>query len=146
MFPKYSTRSILAYAEALESLSGKNPVNTLRIVAPNAKSIDLGFKEKGSVIKRELFDTFLMDLVSGLPNVSVFEDTAISAIDVSAESVRCRTTKNLTLQSRIIIGCDGAQGIVNRWHQGNSKIDRKFYAGGVRAYFKGVKGHIRSPD
>ena len=57
-----------SYALAFDSVSGKNPVDTLRFVAPNAKSIDLEFKEQGSVITRQRFDTFLLDLVSGLSN------------------------------------------------------------------------------
>jgi flavin-dependent dehydrogenase len=122
----------------MKSLSVNNPVNSIRIIAPDSRSIDLQFKESGSVIKRRHFDAFLFDLVKELPNIHVFKDTQINKVEVRQRSVKVQADDGRELQSQIVVGCDGSQSRVRRLLHG-SGIDREFHAGGVRAYFKQVK-------
>jgi len=126
------------YALAFKGLVGKEVADTCRFVAPDRKAIDLEFPENGFVCKRLIFDNFLFELVSGLPNVKVFQETAVRDITINQNHVLIRAGSNLELTARLAIGCDGPAGIIRK------RLDTNPFNAGegsvaARAYFRNVK-------
>jgi len=126
------------YAAAFKGLAGKNVADTCRFVAPDRNAIDLKFPENGFVCKRVIFDNFLFELVSGLPNTTVFQETAVRDIIINQDHALIRAGNNLELTARLAIGCDGPAGIIRkriettRFNSGEGSV-------AARAYFKNVK-------
>ena len=116
----------------------KEKVNTIRIFAPNEKFIDIKIREFGFITARLKFDNFLFEQVSKLSNVKIFQDTIVTDVVLNENSVTTFIGEN-TIESQLIIGCDGAQGIVAK-KLTNTKIDLTHNSGAVRAYYKNVGG------
>jgi geranylgeranyl reductase family protein len=128
------------YSIAFRELTEKKEVDICRIVAPDRKAVDLKFAESGFVCKRQIFDSFLFGLVSRLSNVTVLQETAVVNISVNRNGVSVMAGINLNLESKLIIGCDGA-GSITRKKAGAAKINTDEGSVAVRAYFKNVKGN-----
>ena len=71
--------------------------------------------------------------------MKVFLDTQITNLEIHEHGVTVSAGENLRFESRLVIGCDGAQSMVNK-KLTNTRVDLKHYSGAVRAYFKNVKG------
>ena len=127
------------YADALRKFTDKQEVNSVRIVAPNQNKIDIKFSENGFISTRLNFDNFLFEQASQLPQMKVFLDTPITNVEIHEHVVTVSAGENLRFESQLVIGCDGAQSMVNK-KLTNTKIDLKHYSGAVRAYFKNVGG------
>ncbi len=127
-----------AYGNALKDFAFKMPVNTIRIVTPNKKELDITYAEEGFISPRMQFDNFLLELVTKLSNVQLFLHTAIQNIVIDDKGVYLETTNQLKLQASLIIGCDGEQSIVKKKLTATT-LDPLHHAAAVRAYFKNVK-------
>ncbi len=113
-------------------------VNTCRIVAPNQKVIDLTFGETGFISKRIHWDNFLYETASKKDNVRFFLSHLVTDIVIDRKHGRVEVTSgNFIFRSKIIIGCDGAQSMVNKKITG-TKPDLNHYSGAVRAYYRNV--------
>lgn len=126
------------YSIAFRELAEKKEVDICRFVAPDRKALDLKFTESGFVCKRQIFDSFLFGLVTQLSNVTVFQETAVGDIIVNQNGVSVKAGDNLTLESRLVIGCDGA-GSITRKKAGVAKINSGEGSVAVRVYFRNVK-------
>lgn len=126
-----------AYTQALEAFIQKENVNVCRIVAPNNKVLDLRFNETGFICTRLLFDNFLFELASSLPNVTVFQTTAVTGVQTSEEAVVIHIADERSIEAKLLIGCDGAHSIINKKLAGTIP-DMKHHSGAVRAYYKNV--------
>ena len=127
-----------AYAEALLNFSAKEKVNTIRIVSPNRKVLDISYGEDGFISKRIEFDNFLLELVKQLPHVKLFLDTTIHNVRIDDYGGYIDAGENIMLEAQLIIGCDGEQGLVRK-KLTNTELDPKHHAAAVRAYYKNVK-------
>lgn len=127
------------YAKAIGDFTQREKVNCVRIVAPNEKAVDLKFSESGFISARLNFDNFLFDLAAQLPNVKTFLSTPLNDVKISPTGVTIDAGENLKLQAKLLIGCDGANGIVAK-KLTNNKLDLKHHSGAVRAYYKNVSG------
>lgn len=128
-----------AYKTAFERFTEQEPVNTCRIVAPNQKILDLKFAATGSISARMAFDHFLFEQAAALPNLVIFQNTAVKDVEVNAAEVRLTTDDGRELTAKLVIGCDGAHSIINKDLAGG-KMNPKHYSGAVRSYFKNVTG------
>lgn len=128
-----------AYRDALEKFEHKEMVNICRIVAPNEKVLDLEFEATGFISARMGFDNFLFELAAALPNITVFQNTAVKNATVNEEAVLIETDTELSIEAKLVIGCDGAHSIINK-RLTDGKIDLKHYSGAVRGYYKNVTG------
>ncbi len=122
----------------LGGFAEKETVNTIRIVAPNEKFLDFPCSENGFISKRLHFDNFLFEQVAKLPNVKVFLNSTIQNVSVKNHVVRVEGN-GFELEASLVIGCDGANGIISK-KLSNNKVDLKHHSGAVRAYYKNVKG------
>ncbi len=127
-----------AYAKALESFTAKEKVNTIRVVSPNEKTLDISYGEDGFISMRLEFDNFLLELVKQLPNVKLLLNTSVKDIVIDDKGVEVYLDSSLKLQAQLIIGCDGEQGLVRK-KLTHTQLDPKHHAAAVRAYFKNVK-------
>ncbi len=127
------------YADALRKFTDKEQVNSVRIVAPNQKVLDIKFSESGFISTRVNFDNFLFEQASQLPQVKVFLETPINNVETHEHGVTVSAGENLKFESKLVIGCDGAHSIVSK-KLTDIKVDLKHYSGAVRAYFKNVQG------
>ena len=125
------------YAKAFEGLAEKNKVNTCRIFSPNKKSLDLKYPEYGYICRRIIFDSFLLDLACRLPNINIFQETAVTDVSENTGEIIVRTNKNQNLRTQLVIGCDGANSIIRRNLSGG-ETNLNYCSSAVRAYFKNV--------
>jgi len=131
------------YAKALADFTEKENVNTIRIVSPNTKTLDISYGVDGFISTRVHFDNFLLNLVKQLANVKIFLDTAILDVVANEKEAYVILADNIKLEAALIIGCDGEQGITRK-KLTQTQLDPKHHAAAVRAYFKNVKGIPKS--
>jgi geranylgeranyl reductase family protein len=126
------------YKRAFEEVKEKNRIDICRIVSPNGKSLDLKFPEYGFTCKRQIFDSFLFELTSHLPNLTILEENLVKDVTANSDGVVISTDKNNILKAQLVIGCDGANSITRNKLIGSvTGSDKGSVA--VRAYFKNVK-------
>ena len=128
-----------AYALAFEKFEKKLSVNQCRIVAPNEKILDIRYHECGFISSRLEFDNFLFSLALQLPNLTVFQNTTVKDVDVTAQGVIIYTNGELVIDAKLVIGCDGANSVTNKKLTG-VKTELNHHSGAVRAYYENVSG------
>jgi geranylgeranyl reductase family protein len=126
------------FAAAFIGLAEKTKADVCRFVAPDRKSLDFKFTESGFVCKRLIFDNFLFELVTGLSNVTVFQETAVRDITINQNHALIRTGNDLALTARIAIGCDGP-GSIFRKRLATTIVNAAEGSVAARAYFRNVK-------
>jgi geranylgeranyl reductase family protein len=126
------------YAIAFKGLVEKAEADVCRFVGPDRKALDLKFPENGFVCKRQIFDNFLFELVSGLSNVTVFKETAVRDITIKQNHALIRAGNDLALTARIAIGCDGP-GSILRKRLAAARVGAGESSVATRAYFRNVK-------
>ncbi|HXD92166.1 MAG TPA: geranylgeranyl reductase family protein [Bacteroidia bacterium] len=127
------------YVKALADFTEKEKVNTIRIVSPNTKALDISYGVDGFISTRVHFDNFLLNLVKQLANVKLFLNTAILDVVANEKEAYVILANDIKLEAALIIGCDGEQGITRKKFT-QTQLDPKHHAAAVRAYFKNVKG------
>jgi geranylgeranyl reductase family protein len=125
------------YVKAFEGLADRYKVNICRIVSPAEKSLDLKFSEYGYICRRNIFDAFMLDLASQLPNITIFQETAVKDVSENTSEIIIRTDKNQDLKTQLVIGCDGANSVIRRSLTG-TEINFNHCSSAVRAYFKNI--------
>jgi geranylgeranyl reductase family protein len=125
------------YVQKYKEFQHRVEVNTCRIFAPNQQAIDVEFSESGIITTRHEFDNFLFSLASNLPNVTSFENTKVAEIMVKENEVIIGTSNGQTIESKLVIGCDGARSIVRRTFT-NIKPNIKHHCIAARVYYKNV--------
>jgi len=126
------------FAEGLTAFQDKYPVNTLRLVAPNEKHIDLEYSEWGFVATRFSWDNYLFELANAQPEVSCYLEHDIKNVLIEKDGVTVNSANGVTFHGKIVVGCDGAHSVVNKKLTDN-KVDLAHHSGAVRAYYKGVE-------
>lgn len=100
--------------EALAALGLPNPpgaaVAGLRYRAPSGASVEVRFDEAGlgpgRVVRRDVFDSWLLGHARATPNVEVREGEQVSAVDTRPEGVHVNDVR-----ARIVVGADGIRSI-----------------------------------
>jgi geranylgeranyl reductase family protein len=126
------------YAIAFKGLAEKAEADICRFVGPHRIALDLKFPENGFVCKRQIFDNFLFELVTGLSNVTIFQDTAIRDITIKQNHVLIQAGNDLSLTARLAIGCDGPASILRK-RLALTKVNAEESSVAARAYFRNVK-------
>lgn len=130
--------------ERFLNLKHKVPSNGVRFFAPNGQRLDIDFKNKNSeneagfVVKRLDFDNFLFEQLQGLPDLAIFMDEKIKNIVENGETITI-IGEQRTFQTKMVLGADGANSIVNR-QLAKHKVDKKHHCAGLRQYFENVSG------
>lgn len=137
----------LNFAKRFELLIQKTPSSGVKIVAPNQQFLDIPFYYKGDkkfgyICKRMDFDNFLFQELKQFNNITVVENCKVKDIVINDNEVIVSVdsklkNQNTKFKSKIIIGADGAQSIVNKKTIQN-KVNHKHYSAGLRVYYKNV--------
>ncbi|MCC6725280.1 MAG: NAD(P)/FAD-dependent oxidoreductase [Saprospiraceae bacterium] len=125
------------------------PVWGIRFGTPTAKQLDIPFRpdydpandaKQGFVCKRLDFDNRLVEEVKRRSNVQLFEGISIENYERKANGYLVSNADgSFQVECRILIVANGAYSAFTRHHAKFDKDDGH-YAGGVRAYYRNVKG------
>lgn len=127
-----------------QQLSTKKASLGIRFFGPNSKHLDINFinpkfeDATGFVMKRLDFDNFLFEEIAQLSDVDIFLEHTLKEIETTIKGVELVTDKKSFI-SKVIIGADGANSIVNRKLTTN-KLDKKHHSAGLRQYYENVTG------
>ncbi len=117
--------------------------------APGGGSIEIPFKSvtskvqsaPGFISRRTHFDHFLASRIdNGYADFRQGAELAgVESIDGGLELKINEDGREMTIQSPLVICCDGDRSVIaKKW--GGKKVERAHYCGGIRAYYKGVEG------
>jgi len=126
------------YAVCFKQIAEKTESDSCRVYAPNRKSLDMKFPEHGFLCKRLIFDNFLFELASHLPNVTVFQETAVRDITINQNHALVSAGNGFALTAQLAIGCDGPGSIVRKRLDPERSTDGEGSVA-ARAYFRNVK-------
>lgn len=124
--------------ESFLAFTKKEPVDTVRIYSEEGKHLDLQFKEFGNIVRRIDLDNFLIEEVRKLQNTTLFLGQKVSEL-VRQDDGFLIVTDKISITTKLVVGCDGAQGITRKCLSPLKK-DPEHYAAAVRGYYKNVVG------
>jgi flavin-dependent dehydrogenase len=127
-----------SYRTAFEKVPEKNSVYMCRYVSPDRTTLDIRLRETGIVCRRTVFGSFLLNLSSGLKNLTVFKGMPIKDIKTGGKGVTVITGSGNEVNAQMLIGCDGISGVSKNLL---SSPPGEPSEGSVafRAYFSGIK-------
>lgn len=130
------------YAQKLDSWG-------VTFVSPGRLGMDVPYKPSydrqhdeplGFVCKRIHFDNFLVDELKRRPEIRLFEGVAIEKYELQNDSYLVTDTAgSFAVKAQLLIVANGAHSSFTR-DVANIRMEPAFYAAGVRAYYKNVKG------
>lgn len=138
-----------AIAERLRQFIKKENSWGVTFVSPGRQSLDVPYKPDynksedapiGFVCKRIHFDNFMVDELKRSPNVRLFEGVSIDKYTLEEDGYLISDAKGtFTVKADLLIVANGAHSSFTRDVAG-IRMEPKYYAAGIRAYYKGVKG------
>jgi len=136
-------------AERLQQFVEKENSWGVTFVSPGRQSMDVPYKPNynkaaespiGFVCKRIHFDNFMVDELKRSPNVQLFEGTAVDKYTLEEDGYLVSDTSGqFKVKAKLLIIANGAHSSFTR-DVAKIKMEPKYYAAGIRAYYKGVKG------
>lgn len=105
------------------------------------RKLQLHWKIPAYTCPRIYFDNRLMEFVEELTTTTIFQETTVKDIEALPEKQGYRLTckEGQILTAKILVGADGAQGVVTK-KLTTYKLEREHHIASVRAYFNGVAG------
>lgn len=104
------------------------------------RSLAKGQVAPGYVVKRFDFDHFLIEETKRHPSIQLLEDTEITQYEkTDAGYLISDKDTSFQLEAKLLIIANGAHSSFSRHHAGHA-LSPKHHAGGVRTYYKDVKG------
>jgi geranylgeranyl reductase family protein len=138
-----------AIAERLRQFIEKENSWGVTFVSPGRQSLDVPYKPNynksedapiGFVCKRIHFDNFMVDELKRSPNVRLFEGVSVDKYTLEEDGYLVSDAKGtFTVKADLLIIANGAHSSFTRDVAG-IRMEPKYYAAGIRAYYKGVKG------
>ncbi len=123
-------------AQQLAEFPPKTTIRACSVVAPNGKEFTYHFAIPGYCARRIDFDAFLVNAATANPELQFFPGQAVENITREGENWHIQTQTQV-LSAKLIIGCDGANGITSK-QLGAFELDPNHHCAAVRAYFEGV--------
>jgi geranylgeranyl reductase family protein len=138
--PKALQKMSPVFRDAFDGFKERIPVNKIRIVSFNEKSVCLDLPEPWFVATRFHFDEFLYRQAASLPNVTYFCGEQVTGVEVDEDKDKATvsTSKGRQFQAKLVVGCDGSSSLVRR-QLTNYKLSPSYHCAAVRAYYSGVK-------
>jgi geranylgeranyl reductase family protein len=128
-------------ANAFESMPDKIASYGVKIFSPNHNHIDIPFiykgkKSHGYISTRLSFDNLLFNEAKQTKNVSVFENCAVTNVEVNSDKTIIQTLSGI-FEAAIIVGADGAHSVVSKY-LGDIRVEKNHYSAGLRVYYENV--------
>lgn len=119
----------------------------IRFVAPNGRGLRVPFKlsydtqaeAPGFVAPRLAFDGWLVERLRQEPLVELREGVGVAMLERQGALVRVGLTDGTTLLAPLVVGADGAQGVVAKQLAGY-RLAPRHHSAGLRQYWEGVAG------
>lgn len=118
-------------------------------VSPGRTGMDVPYKPDynktadapiGFVCKRIHFDNFLVDELKRCQHVRLYEGVSADKYTLEEDGYLISDASgNLQVKAKILLVANGAHSSFTR-DVANIRMEPKYYAAGIRAYYKGVKG------
>ncbi len=130
--------------QKLAEFTEKIPSNGVRFFTPKYQKLDIHFSKPkntfggGFVTKRIDFDNFFFGETAKLPDVTVFQNQKITAVENTESAIFLRSSDKI-FEAAIALGADGAHSVLNKRLTEN-RVEKKHFCAGVRQYFFNVKG------
>ncbi|MEM7038582.1 MAG: geranylgeranyl reductase family protein [Bacteroidota bacterium] len=128
------------FAEQLRAFPEKVEIAECRVVAPNLRHFDYAFHIRGYCATRMAFDHFLLDLALQEAQPDFFPGFKATSLHREGSEWRLES-RDQNLVARLVIGCDGANGITARQLTALKKIP-KHHCAAVRGYYTGIGGLV----
>lgn len=120
---------------------GQN-ITASKVISPSNQSFTINWFTKSYNSKRLDFDNFLFQLVREKSNTEIFEGVKVNNIISHIGNVEIvgqnQLGKPVKLQSKILIGADGTNGISAK-KLIDFQMDKNHHCAAVRAYVEGIK-------
>lgn len=136
-------------AQRLQQLVEKENSWGVTFVSPGRQSMDVPYKPNynktteapiGFVCKRIHFDNFMVDELKRSPNVQLFEGITVDKYTLEEDGYLISDASGkFTVKAKILLIANGAHSSFTR-DVANIRMEPKYYAAGIRAYYKGVTG------
>lgn len=136
-------------AERLRQFAEKENSWGVNFVSPGRQSLNVPYKPDynkaedapiGFVCKRIHFDNFMVDELKRCPNVRLFEGVSVDKYEEQEDGYLVSDAKGeFVVKAKLLIIANGAHSSFTRDVAG-IRMEPKYYAAGIRAYYKGVKG------
>lgn len=123
-------------AEQLKGLPMKEEMRACTVVSPGGKRFSYEFAVRGYCMKRRDFDAFLVGEAAKVPEVELMEGAAVKGLLREDGIWRIETDKG-EIRARLVIGCDGANGVTAK-QLGGFALDARHHCAAVRQYYEGV--------
>jgi len=130
-------------AEFLKTVKKKGS-HGVRFFSPNQRVLDIDFINQkhidapGYVAKRRDFDQFYFNQIKDLQGIHSCTGDKVEDIVQGENEVFIKTTDK-SYTTKLIVGADGANSIVNR-KLAKTNLDKNHHCAGVRQYYKNVSG------
>lgn len=138
-----------AIAARLQQFVEKENSWGVTFVSPGRQSMDVPYKPDynkheeapiGFVCKRIHFDNFMVEELKRSPNVRLFEGTSVDKYTAEEDGyLVSNAAGDFKVKAQLLIVANGAHSSFTREVAG-IRMEPKYYAAGIRAYYKGVKG------
>lgn len=116
--------------------ASKQHVKEMRLISPNGKSADFPTYEPMFACKRTVLDNYLLEKARELSNVETQLNNPVKNIEKIEGGYKV-STQNAEIKTKLLIACDGAQGVTRRKTIPVPK-DAGHTAGAVKIYYKGL--------
>ena len=136
-------------AERLRAFAEKENSWGVTFVSPGRQGMDVPYKPNynkqadaplGFVCKRIHFDNFMVEELKRSPNVQLFEGVTIDKYSLDEDGYTVRNNAgDFVVKAKLLIIANGAHSSFTKEVAG-IRMEPKYYAAGIRAYYKGVKG------
>jgi geranylgeranyl reductase family protein len=136
-------------AERLRAFAEKENSWGVTFVSPGRQGMDVPYKPNynkqadaplGFVCKRIHFDNFMVEELKRSPNVQLFEGVTIDKYSLEEDGYTVRNNAgDFVVKAKLLIIANGAHSSFTKDVAG-IRMEPKYYAAGIRAYYKGVKG------
>lgn len=127
------------YLHELRAFPEKVIIDSCKVVAPSGKEVTLHFKLEGYASTRVAFDSFMVELAKRESGATFITGTGVKDVEQKDQVMSVTTENNDHYTCSMIIGCDGAQSVVNK-KLTSTKVDHRHYIGAVRCYYRNVSG------
>lgn len=125
-------------AAQLSELPRKEEMRACTVVSPGGKRFTYEFAVRGYCMKRMDFDAFLVGTAAKVPEVELMWGRTVKGFSREDGVWRIETDGG-EIRARLIIGCDGANGITAK-QLGGFVLDPWHHCAAVRQYFEGIEG------
>lgn len=125
-----------AHAEALRAFSEKVEIAACRVVAPSGEQFDYAFHTRGYCSARLDFDHFLLDLALQDPDLHFVPGEAVRSLSDRGQDWLLETAAGRYV-ARLVVGCDGANGITAR-QLAQYRMVPAHHCAAVRGYYQGI--------